>query len=175
MTGHERAVRNADVVRARARGLGWEEIAGRFGLSERQCRRILDDYRASESRLHEIDPIETVEGALDQYDAAIEELALLAERTAHDAVRLGAIKTRLDVLRGKLDLMAAVGVLPRDLGQLHVEIDVRNVVRAIVNVFDEHGVPREAQEAVARVLRRPENCRSRSLVPSAANRNGALA
>ena len=100
VTGHERAVRNSDVVRARARGLGWEEIASRFDLSERQCRRILADYRESRPSPHEIDPIETIQMAMEHYDAAIEDFALLAEQTTNDAVRLSG-RSRADWKRSE--------------------------------------------------------------------------
>ena len=147
-------MRNADVVRARARGLGWDAIATRFELSERQCRRILGDYRASRPRLHEIDPIEAIEQALECYDGAIEELALLAERTKHDAVRLGAIKSRLDALGSKLSLMSATGLMP-DFHHLRVEVDVQRVVDTVARVLSVHAVPRDTQMAIAQTLRLP--------------------
>jgi hypothetical protein len=173
MTSHQRSTRNVEVVAARARGLGWEEIASRFKISSRQARRIVAEYRECQPRLHEVDPIETIEEAFQQYDAAISDLAILSEKTTHSGVKLGAIKGRLDALRAKLDLMAAVGVLPRNLGRLQVEFDARQVAQSILQIFSTFAVPIEAQEAVIRAIE-SRSGGSNGAIPSVArSENGA--
>lgn len=151
VTAHERACRNAEVIRARARGFSWDEIARRSGLSDRQCRRILADYRQSRPGLHEIDPVEVIEEALDAYDAAIEDLALLAEQTSHDGTRLGAIRSRVEASRAKMELMHAVGVLP-SLHVMRVEVDAHRLAQTVLEVFRAHRVSHEAQKAVLEAL-----------------------
>lgn len=158
------------MVRARARGLGWAEISARLALSERQCRRVVAEFRETGPRLHEMDPVETIEEALEQFDSAIEDLALLAEKSQHDGVRLGATRSRLDALRGKLELMRAVGVLPRDLGRLKIEVDVRHTARAILDVFEAYSVPHEVQEAVVEAVENRKG--SFSSVESIEHNNG---
>src|SRR5207247_952386 len=77
-------------------------------------------------------------------------LAVLSESTSHDAVRLGAIKGRADTVRAKLGLMATVGVLPRDLGRLRFEVDVRRFAETVLDAFSRHDVPHNVQEAVVK-------------------------
>jgi hypothetical protein len=172
MTSHERFLRNSQVVRERARGLGWAEISARFGLSDRQARRVVAEYRESRPHLHELDPIEIIEEALLQHDAAIEDLALLAQTTSHDGTKLGAIKGRLEALRAKLELMAAVGVLPRDLRRLQIEVDIRHVAQAILDVFAAYDVPHEVQRAVVEAVE-SRNAGSPPNQSIAASKNGA--
>jgi hypothetical protein len=152
VTSQERADRNHDVVSARARGLSWTEISRRFNITDRQCRRVVAEYRESGPRLHQIDPIETIEDALDHYDSVIEDMAILAESTSHDGTKLGALKGRLEAVRGKLDLMEAVGILPRDLGRLRFEIDVRRFAASVLDVFAQHDVPHGVQKAVIEAI-----------------------
>jgi hypothetical protein len=75
--------------------------------------------------LIELDISELVQNTIDGYDSGIEDLALLAQETEHDGVRLGAIKARLDALRSKWELMRTIGVLPADFGQLSGELDAQ--------------------------------------------------
>jgi hypothetical protein len=131
MTTRERAQRNAEIVETRVRGAEWSEVASRHGVSERQAKRVLADYRASRPGLHERDPIEVVEQALDEYDEVIAELRLLGRTTRHDGTKVGALKARLQATDSRLALLQAVGVLPANLGHLRVEHDVRFVANAI--------------------------------------------
>jgi hypothetical protein len=80
------------VVADRLRGLTWPTIAQRHGLSERHCREILEQWRLSQPALDELDPLELVQEALEQRAMLVEELALLVEKSKHDAVRLGALR-----------------------------------------------------------------------------------
>lgn len=152
MTTDQRARRNAEVFSARARGLTWPTIASRFGLSERQCRRIFAEHREAIGSLEDLDPTEIVRDTLDAYDAAIEELALLAEGSSHDGARLGAVRGRLDAIRSKWELMQAIGVFPSDLGQLWPEFDAAQVARRIVDVLDNHRISPEVQQEIAQAV-----------------------
>jgi hypothetical protein len=152
MTTSDRAARNSQIVEARLRGLGEITVANRFAVTPRQVRRVLAEHRKSRPRLDDIDPLEVVRDALDGYEALAEELALLAERTSHDGVRLGAIRGRLDVQKARLDLLQAAGLLPADLPQLRVLRDMERTADVIMQVFDQEGVPERAQRRIADVL-----------------------
>ncbi len=65
---------------------------------------------------------------------------MLARDTTHDGTRLGAIRGRLEVMRAKYELLAAVGVLPCDLGRLSVEIDLRRTADQVIDVLERHDV-----------------------------------
>ena len=144
--------RDREVIADRARGLTWLTIAGRHRLSERQCRSIWKNHWQSEATLVETDPIEAVQEALARYDAVLERLALLGECAAQESVKLGAMKAQLTALDGRTALMQAVGLLPRDLGLLRLEVDVREVARTVVRVLDEHGVPPDVQDALQEAI-----------------------
>ena len=153
MTTRERAARNSEIVQARLRGLGEAGVARRFGVTPRQVRRVLAEYRESRPRLDGIDPIEVVLDALDGYGALAEEFAVLAENTSHDGVRLGAIKGRLETHRARIDLLQAAGVLPADLPQLRVLQDVDTTAEVILTVFNRYRVPVEARREIRDILR----------------------
>ena len=153
MNAREKIARDNEIVAARMRGLSWTTIAGSFGLTERQCQHILADYRASHPRLRERDPIEIVDDMLDIYQGAQEELAEISATTTHAATRVGAIRTRLDAQAAQINLLMLVGVLPRDLGQLRHDLDVQELARQTLAVFDRHGVSIEAKRELLLVLR----------------------
>jgi hypothetical protein len=64
-TSRDNQIRDNQIVAARMRGMSWATIAATYELSERQCQQILADYRASQPRLRERDPIEIVDDMLD--------------------------------------------------------------------------------------------------------------
>lgn len=98
-----------------------------------------------ESELLEIDPIQALKDALVQLDAVIEDVALLAEATANDSVRLGAIRARHAAMTDKLELLRACGVLPQ-FEVWREQVDMRGFVAMILEVFDRHGVPMEVED-----------------------------
>jgi hypothetical protein len=154
MTTDQRARRNAEVFSARARGLTWDTLAAQFNLSERQCRRVVTEHRAAAGSLGDLDVGDVVRDTLDGFEAAIEELALLADSTNHDGTKLGAIRARLDAVKSRLELMQAIGVLPGDLRQLWPEFDAARVACQIVDVLDNHQVSPEVQQEIAQAVER---------------------
>ena len=145
--------RDTQIVAERARGLSWGRIAQRHGLSERHCRAIWSNYRTRSADLEAVDPLEAVQEALLQYDGVIDELAVLAEEAVQDAVRLGAIRSRLGAIEARLRLMQAVGLLPAGGGFVRDELEQRQLVRVLVGVFDRYGLPPEAEAEVRAALR----------------------
>lgn len=152
VTTRQRTDRNAEIFAARARGIGWARIAAEYGISERQAQRIYTEQRENRATLASIDPVEVVEELLVAYDAAVEDLAVLAQETGHDGTRLGAIRARIDATRAKHELLAAVGVLPHDLGRLSLEIDGRVLGDTLVRVLERHDLPQELWDDLEREL-----------------------
>jgi hypothetical protein len=70
--------RNDAVVAARARSLTWQTIAQRFGLEERQCRRIVDEYRSDRPLPYGSKPMTVIRETLETYDAMAEGRAPVA-------------------------------------------------------------------------------------------------
>lgn len=147
----EQVRRDARIVADRARGLTWPTIAERHGLSERRCRTIWKTRVSGLDDLGERDLVATLRDAIANLDAVIEDCALLAERTANDSVRLGAIKARMAAMSEKLGLLQRCGLLP-DFGLWRYEIDVRLVSRTILDVFDEHGIEGDVRHEIAERL-----------------------
>ena len=119
------------------------------GLGERQAYRIYEDFKPEElNALEDLDPRQYVEKALEQYQAAIEQLAMLAAETNHDGVRVSAIRTRLEAVRGRVELLQSLGLAPLDLGTLRLQDDWMRVARIILDVLDAYEVSEAVQVAV---------------------------
>jgi hypothetical protein len=78
-TQHDRALVWRQVVAERGSGKPWREIAETVQLCERQCRRIYRAYHRSEPTLDPITLSREIEESIRFYDAAIEDLAVVAE------------------------------------------------------------------------------------------------
>ena len=152
MNAREKTNRDNQIVAARMRGLSWATIAGTYELSEasasRSLRTIARATRAcvSVTRLSFWTSCWTATRALRRSWRR-------SRTTTHDATRVGAIRTRLDALAAQTNLLMLVGVLPRNLGQLRHDLDVQELARKTVAVFDRHGVPIEAKRELLLVLR----------------------
>ncbi|MEJ7787879.1 MAG: hypothetical protein WKF96_24015 [Solirubrobacteraceae bacterium] len=135
----EKVRRDVRIVADRARGLRWATIAERHGVSERQCRTVWAEHRDQRLTGHDADPESVVHHALESFEAAIEDFALLAESASHDAVKLGAIKARLAATTERLEFMKMVGLLG-SFRTLEFELDARRTVEEIIKVLERHNV-----------------------------------
>jgi hypothetical protein len=99
-------------------------------------KRAVAGFRATRPSLRDRDPATVVADMLDELQAISEQLAEIADSTANDAVRVGAIGRRLTVLRETRELMQATGVLPNDLGQLAVAIDLKAAADRMVAALE---------------------------------------
>ena len=157
LTPIQRARRDVQIINLLRRGITVERVAAQFALTTRAVRYIRQKYRDEQPDLSELDPTEVVRETLDGYEAAIEELALIAAGAEHDATKVGAIRTRLEAIRGRIEMLQSVGAVPHDLGQIRVIEDVRESARQVIQVFREFNVPEDVQAAVIDALegRRP--------------------
>ncbi|MGI9110818.1 MAG: hypothetical protein ACR2GT_01215 [Gaiellaceae bacterium] len=135
VTSEEKPRRDASVIADRARGFGWTAIAARHDLCERMCREIWNEHLRKQP-LGPDDPREALREAVARYDAAIEDLARLAESTGNDPVRLGSIKARLDAMTRREDLLRIAGILPSTARALRTEIDIQKMTDVIIDLFD---------------------------------------
>jgi hypothetical protein len=148
LTTRERAARDLRVVQDRARGISWVRIGERHGITDRQARRVVADYRQSRTELRDHDPVAIVEEVLEAQEAALDDLALLAETTTNASVELGAIRSKLQVHRERLELLGAIGVFPRDIGQVGRLIDLREIATRLDRVLNMPDVPRDLRERI---------------------------
>jgi hypothetical protein len=140
------------VIADRARGLPWAHIAERHGVTERQCRNIWSQRRQAGEGVHGVDWQALVLDAIATYEAAIEDLACLADSTGNDAVKLGAIKARVSVVGDRLSFLRTVGLLPSDPQTAAARQDMEATVAAIFQVFDRYGLPDEAADEVLEIV-----------------------
>jgi hypothetical protein len=145
--------RDRGVGSDRNRGFSWPEVARRSGLGERQCREVYRLWREQHQEdLLTADPVAAAVETLAAYDGLLNELALAAENADNANAVVGALKAQAAVLGQRVELLQAIGVLPRALGELRLHADVQLTARRILQVFEEHGVPEETKQAVAAAL-----------------------
>jgi hypothetical protein len=170
VSANAKADRDRRIVADRAAGLTGATVAARNGLAERQCRNVVAKHREEQPPPWEHDPVEVLPGQLEQLDALIERLALVAEQSAHDAVRLGELKAQLTALKQRRELLQATGLMPRNLGLIVQEIDMRRVTDDAVRVLKQHDVSRELVDDLVAALRSHSAWRRRIAAAS----NGSL-
>lgn len=113
-----RTERDNRISAAVRRGEPLEAIAVREGLSPRHVRRIKATLSATTDRemegveWHELDPFAEVAAAVTTHRWAIRELRRIAERTANDAARVGAVKAAPTIAAALIDLLSGVGLFP---------------------------------------------------------------
>jgi hypothetical protein len=62
------------------------------------------------------------------------------------------VKARLEAMRQQTELLQAIGVLPKHLGQLQIHIDQRRVAMTIIAKLKEHAVPLNIQEDIVHAI-----------------------
>jgi hypothetical protein len=135
-TASEKVERDALVAADRARGLTWATIGERHGLSDRQCRAIVKERRASQPLLRDHDAEDAVREALEQLDALIEKFALLADRASHSGVKLGALKAQATTLGARFTLMQQVGLLPHNLRAVSRDAEMRETLQVVMETVE---------------------------------------
>jgi hypothetical protein len=151
MNSRERSERNADIVAARERGLGWRVIGQTFHLHPDACRRILREHRAQNPTIDAWDMREDMNELLGAYDSGIEELAMVSAGMEAGSARVRAIKTRLALQRERFALLHEISGHPR-LAVLPQERDLQAVARTVIEVLERNGVADEVQHAIADAL-----------------------
>jgi hypothetical protein len=157
LSAAEKVQRDRALIADRIRGLSWPVIALRHGLQERQCREIYRQWRDSEkTTLVERDPVEWLAETLDGYESIINNLASTAESADNTAARVGALKAQMDAMSRQTELLMASGLLPRNLGVIRYETDMRRAARTIVALLKQHGVGPDVLRDIQQALRTSE-------------------
>jgi hypothetical protein len=153
------AARHSQIVALRARGRSWAFIAEETGLSDRHCRRVWKDWREAEKpSLEQLDPVDVVIEMFARSEAQIEQLAEIADdRKAGSAVRVGAINAMRAAQQAQIELLQETGYMPRNLGRVQRELDLRYLMTKIVAVFEKYGLPDEARLELISLTREREH------------------
>lgn len=141
-----RRQRDAAIVADRARGMRPALIAQRNGVTERTVRRVLAAWRESRPILGRVDPVAEIAATLAAYEQAAEDLAALAEDASQDAVKLGAIVRRVELVEHRLSLMRAVGLVPQRVGEWLAGPAMTDLLHDFVALIERHGIDRAIVE-----------------------------
>lgn len=157
MNVSEKAKRNAALIADRAKGHDWKRVAEKHDVSVRHAKRIWAEEKALRiPELREEDALDVVYEMLRRYEEWQNQLAVVTE-VSEGAVKIGAIRAQMDCEARKAELRQATGLLPKHLGKLAVEWDVRFVVRQVVAVLEKHDASPEFQREMLAALKPGEN------------------
>lgn len=149
----EREVRDQKIVVDWLRGMDLPALGAKWNLSERRLQEIIAVFREQHKPVHRgADPIDVVYQFLDRYHAWIAQLAEIADQAENDSARVGAVNSQMAAQHRMAELMQATGLLPRNLGTLRLELDVRVLTQKLVKVLKDHDAPPELMEAIVEVL-----------------------
>jgi len=144
----DKVARDQAVVADRARGLPWAMVAERHGISERQAR---DAWSGRSVDLEQVPAREAIADELRRRDALLEDLALVADQTKNDSVRLGAIRTRHEVLKDRFALLQATG-LTTPIALAGTSCQMKTITELIIGMLKRYDVDRADMEEVADLL-----------------------
>lgn len=127
------------IVRLLRSGVSPQRVAAMFDLTDRRVRQI----RATWADVPTLPPdgikVDTtgaeIQRVLDRLELIEEDLVVLGEQTAHDGVRLGALRDRRETEVLIMQLKAELGVLPRNLAAPSLQQEVVGMVREIADAL----------------------------------------
>lgn len=151
----ERVARDEGVIAAWALGLRPPTIAERFEMSPSHVRAIIDAHRQRRATVPIPASSELLIDTLEHVEALIERTSLLVSSTEHDAVKVGGIRTLMELLESRAGLwqvMGWVGTRPADDERAK---RARDMLRQLLDVLRELGVPQEQIDTAARRVLEP--------------------
>ena len=154
LTAKEKLLRDEALVRDRLRRMSWADLGEKYGVTARAAQYVWAKWREANDPAAEIrgrDPVEIVYDMLGAYEAWIEQLAEVASREDGMA-KISAINAQMSAQDKAVQLCQATGILPRDLGTLRIEVDVRVLAQRVLAVLNDHGVGSEVRDALLEAL-----------------------
>ena len=124
----------------------WAEIAKREGVPERTCNHVYASYRDEQIKLGDGSGQAILSETLMLYTHSIEKLAYEAEVGENSASRVGAIRTLLDALKGRIEILAVMGRMPKSFRAMDELAALTRLVRRMAEVVERHGLPPEVVE-----------------------------
>ena len=152
VTTRERIARNDAVVAARARGLTWRSIAERFHLEERQCRRIVDEYRSDRPLPYGSDPMTVIRETL-RPTTPLRRRPRCWQRTPDMPARGLAPSARGWTSRGRSWSCCSSPASSRWIWARQVVVlDAQRVAALLVDVLERHAVPDRVVDEILTVV-----------------------
>lgn len=153
---------------AKIRGATHEEIAHDFGVSVATSKEVWRAFRDKDFSLDE-DPVEIVVDHLMGFKdlrklayEVFEEAAGTSISTesgttvtvgANSAARVGALRLAMELRVREISLRQETGLLPKNLGQLQVQLDVRRIFEDFGKLLQKHKVAPELVEDLRSIVR----------------------
>lgn len=137
----QRARRIAAKRATKPRATAWTTIAKQENLSERQVRRIYDDFLTWEARRG--NPDRLIQDTLDTIEASMEELDDVIVKAAADGnhnARIGAVRLLLESVAGRWDVMVTAGLIPASMARWRDSQDARAIFEAMARVLKRHKI-----------------------------------
>lgn len=137
-----KALRDAKIVAARARGKSWPTIAREHNLSVRGCQMIVKAWKDDGLADDVIDPLGEVRALVDLLGQAIEDCAELEERTKNDGVRIAATRTKIEHAMTRFGLLRSLGLVPSPR-QMQTRREMQEMIRVMGELMRRHDVSDE--------------------------------
>lgn len=141
MVERMRLAERITVARTKPRPDPWAEIAKREKQPERTCQAIYAEYQEDMARLGDNTGQPILAESLMLYTLSIERLAHEAEHADNASARIGAIRTMLDALKGRIELLAVLGRMPRSFRALDELAALQRFVRRLSEIVEAHQLP----------------------------------
>lgn len=149
----------------------WGRIAKKHGITPRQAQRIYAQFLDFEAAKHG-DPLAIVDDALLLREALLERLGEIVASDAQETAIVGAARAMREIDVERLELMQAVGRLPRSMTRWQSESDFAEIVRGVLSILEANSIGepvlRQIQDLVrSRLPAQADNVRSIESAPSA--------
>lgn len=147
---YERVQLMSRLAAYRADAKPWTEIAKLEGKPIRTLQAVLSQYERT-TKGHD-DPLGIVNETLLLYAEGISIFAEVAATAEMDTARIGAARSMLDAAKGRLELLSAIGKMPRMLSAYRDAADLDRVFRDMGQVLEQHDAPPELMRALLAVM-----------------------
>lgn len=131
------------VARAKAKPDTWKVIEQREKVPIRTLQSILAQYQDEMGKLGDASGAPILQETLLLYTASIEKLAWEAEYGDNTASRVGATRSLLDAAKGRIELLAVMGRMPRSFRAMDELAALQRFVRRLAEIVERHELPPE--------------------------------
>ena len=129
----------SQVFRAWARGITPAGLAATYGLEIERVQEIVREQAEKHPLPSQRTPLEVIRDQMIRIEAVLEELAAVAAK-GDVAVRVRALAVRFKVLTYEFELYQALGVVPRQLSDLAVHMNGRQIAERLLDALEKRNL-----------------------------------
>jgi hypothetical protein len=146
--------RRIAAARASEKPIPWAVIAAQEGHPVRTLQHM--HQRWLEQQAAYDDPLGLIEHALNLYDEMMERLGEEIAHADHASARVGAVRTLMDLLARRLNLLILVGRMPRNMSDYTDFPKVQQMLIDMAGVLEKHNVGVEAIDDMLAIVERAD-------------------